>query len=101
MASVHDDPSIKQALTEWLSDNADMYAEFKQAMDNTLGNPLWYSVQDLNEKELTSITDRTLSLMQSFASGEADTEALFADAIANGDTHSYCLCCYLILDNGI
>ncbi len=101
MASVHDDPSIKQALTEWLSDNADMYAEFKQAMDNTLGNPLWYSVKGLNEKELTSITDRTLSLMQSFASGEADTEALFADAIANGDTHSYCLCCYLMLDNGI
>ena len=101
MASVHDDTSIKQALTEWLSDNADMYAEFKQAMDNTLGNPLWYSVKDLDEKELTSIADRTLSLMQSFASGEADTEALFADAIANGDTHSYCLCCYLMLDNGI
>ena len=90
----------EKALLGWKEAHADVYSKFKQDLEEQLLKPYHQTILDLGDGNAESLQ----SVMANFAAISTedgfDIDKLYTKAVESGDVSSYCLCCYLLYDDG-
>ena len=90
----------EKVLSDWKEAHADVYSKFKQNLEEQLLKPYHQTILDLGDGNAESLQ----SVMANFAAISTedgfDIDKLYTKAVESGDVSAYCLCCYLLYDDG-
>ena len=91
----------EKVLLDWKEVHADIYSKFKQDLEAQLQKPYHETILELGDNEDADSLQQTMTSLASVTSqGNLDIEQLYAKAAEQGDETAYCLCCYLVFDDG-
>lgn len=90
----------EKTLIEWKAANAEVYSKFKQDLEGQLLQPYHQNILDMGDGDAEPL-QLVIANLTSIASNDGfDIDRLYSKAVETNDVSSYCLCCYLHLDNG-
>ena len=87
-------------LLEWKEAHAEVYAKFKEDLEEQLLKPYHQTILDLGDGNAESLQSVIVNLAAMSSKDGFDIDKLYAKAVESGDASVYCLCCYLLFDNG-
>lgn len=90
----------EKALLDWKEANKDVYSKFKQDLEEQLLKPYHQTILDLDDGNAGTLQSVIANLAAISSKDDIDVERLYSKAVKEGDISAYCLCCYLLLDNG-
>ena len=90
----------EKMLLEWKEAHADVYSKFKQDLEGQLLKPYHQNILDLGDGNAESLQSVIVNLYAMSSENGFDIDKLYARAVESGDASAYCLCCYLLFDNG-
>ena len=90
----------EKALLDWKEANKDVYSKFKQDLEEQLLKPYHQTILDLGDGNAGTLQSVIANLAAISSKDDIDVEKLYSKAVKEGDISAYCLCCYLLLDNG-
>ena len=90
----------EKVLFEWKEDNSEVYSKFKQDLELELQKPYHQTILDLGDGNAEPLQSVIANLAAISSKDDIDVEKLYCKAVKEGDTSAYCLCCYLLFDNG-
>ena len=91
----------EKVLLDWKEVHADIYSKFKQDWEAQLQKPCHETILELGDNEdADSLQQAMASLASVTSQGNFDIEQLYAKAVEQKDEAAYCLCCYLVFDDG-
>lgn len=91
----------EKVLLDWKEVHADIYSKFKQDWEAQLQKPCHETILELGDNEdAVSLQQAMASLASVTSQGNFDIEQLYAKAVEQKDEAAYCLCCYLVFDDG-
>lgn len=90
----------EEVLLDWKESHADVYFKFKQDLEEQLLKPYHQNILDLGDGNAEPLQSVIVNLAAVSSKEGFDIDKLYAKAVESGDTSVYCLCCYLLFDNG-
>lgn len=90
----------ENVLLDWKEAHADVYSKFKQDLEGQLQKPYHQTVLDLGDGNAEPLQSVIVNLAAVSSKDGFDIDKLYAKAVESGDASAYCLCCYLLFDNG-
>ena len=90
----------EKALLDWKEANKEVYSKFKQDLEEQLLKPYHQTILDLGDGNAESLQSVIVNLAAMSSKDGFDIDKLYAKAVESGDASVYCLCCYLLFDNG-
>ena len=90
----------EKLLLEWKDDNAAVYYEFKQSLEKKLAQPYHQILLDMGDGNAGALQYVSLNLGTILSKDGFDFDKLYSKAVENNDVPSYCLCCYILFDEG-
>ena len=90
----------EEVLLDWKEAHADVYFKFKQDLEEQLLMPYHQNILDLGDGNAESLQSVIVNLAAMSSKDGFDIDKLYAKAVESGDASVYCLCCYLLFDNG-
>ena len=90
----------EKVLLDWKEAHADVYFKFKQDLEEQLLKPYHQNILDLGDGNAESLQSVIVNLAAMSSKDGFDIDKLYAKAVESGDASVYCLCCYLLFDNG-
>lgn len=91
----------EKVLLDWKEVHAYIYSKFKQDWEAQLQKPCHETILELGDNEdADSLQQAMASLASVTSQGNFDIEQLYAKAVEQKDEAAYCLCCYLVFDDG-
>jgi len=90
----------ENVLLDWKEAHADVYFKFKQDLEEQLLKPYHQTVLDLGDGNAEPLQSVIVNLAAVSSKEGFDIDKLYAKAVESGDASVYCLCCYLLFDNG-
>lgn len=90
----------ENVLLDWKEAHADVYSKFKQDLEGQLQKPYHQTVLDLGDGNAEPLQSVIINLAAVSSKDGFDIDKLYAKAVESGDASAYCLCCYLLFDNG-
>ena len=90
----------EKIFSEWKEDNAELYAKFKVDLEEQLKKPYHQTILDMSEGNIEPLQSVIADISDIISKDGIDIDKLYTKAIETGDTSTYCLCCYLLFDNG-
>lgn len=91
----------EKVLLDWKEVHAYIYSKFKQDWKAQLQKPCHETILELGDNEdADSLQQAMASLASVTSQGNFDIEQLYAKAVEQKDEAAYCLCCYLVFDDG-
>ncbi len=90
----------EKVLLDWKESHADVYSKFKQDLEEQLRKPYHQTILDLGDGNAESLQSVIVNLAAMSSKDGFDIDKLYAKAVESGDASVYCLCCYLLFDNG-
>ena len=90
----------EQALLAWKSANEDVYSKFKEDLERQLAQPYHQTVLELGDDSAEPLKSVLANLISNTSDDGIDADKLYTKATESGDASAYCLCCYLVFDNG-
>ena len=89
----------EKALSEWREAHADVYSKFKQDLEEELELPC-HQILEMEDDYAKCLRSVVTNLTAHVTPNGVDFDKLYSQALETGDVSAYCLCCYLLLDNG-
>ena len=83
----------EKALSEWREAHADAYSKFK------LEQPC-HQILEMEDDYTKCLRSVVTNLTAHVTPKGVDFDKLYSQAVETGDVSTYCLCCYLLFDNG-
>ena len=90
----------ENVLLDWKESHADVYSKFKQDLEGQLLKPYHQTILDLGDGNAEPLQSAITNLVSVSSEDGFDIGKLYTKAVESGDTSVYCLCCYLLFDNG-
>ena len=90
----------ENVLLEWKEAHAEVYAKFKEDLEEQLLKPYHQNILDLGDGNAESLQSVIANLYAVSSKDGFDIKKLYTKAVQSGDASAYCLCCYLHFDNG-
>lgn len=90
----------EEVLLDWKESHADVYFKFKQDLEEQLLKPYHQNILDLGDGNAEPLQSVIVNLAAVSSKEGFDIDKLYAKAVESGDASVYCLCCYLLFDNG-
>ncbi len=90
----------ENVLLDWKEAHADVYFKFKQDLEEQLLKPYHQNILDLGDGNAEPLQSVIVNLAAVSSKEGFDIDKLYAKAVESGDASVYCLCCYLLFDNG-
>lgn len=90
----------EKVLLDWKEAHADVYFKFKQDLEEQLLKPYHQNILDLGDGNAEPLQSVIVNLAAVSSKEGFDIDKLYAKAVESGDASVYCLCCYLLFDNG-
>ena len=90
----------KKVLLEWKTSNTKVYTRFKQNLERQLSKPYHQTILDLGDGNAEPLYSAIASFTAITSEDSFDIDKLYSKAVENCDESAYCLCCYLLFDNG-
>lgn len=90
----------ENVLLDWKEAHADVYSKFKQDLEGQLLKPYHQTILDLGDGNAEPLQSAITNLVSVSSEDGFDIGKLYTKAVESGDTSVYCLCCYLLFDNG-
>ena len=90
----------EEVLLDWKESHADVYFKFKQDLEEQLLKPYHQNILDLGDGNAEPLQSVIVNLAAVSSKEGFDIDKLYAKAVESGDASIYCLCCYLLFDNG-
>lgn len=90
----------EKVLLDWKEAHADVYFKFKQDLEEQLLKPYHQNILDLGDGNAEPLQSVIVNLAAVSSKEGFDIDKLYAQAVESGDASVYCLCCYLLFDNG-
>ena len=90
----------EKVLLDWKEAHADVYFKFKQDLEEQLLKPYHQNTLDLGDGNAEPLQSVIVNLAAVSSKEGFDIDKLYAKAVESGDASVYCLCCYLLFDNG-
>lgn len=90
----------KKVLLEWKTSNTKVYTRFKQDLERQLSKPYHQTILDLGDGNAEPLCSAIASFTAITSEDSFDIDKLYSKAVENCDESAYCLCCYLLFDNG-
>lgn len=90
----------EKLLLEWKDDNAAVYYEFKQSLEKKLAQPYHQILLDMGDGNAGALQYVSLNLGTILSKDGFDFDKLYSKAVENNDVPAYCLCCYILFDEG-
>ena len=90
----------EKTILEWKEANAELYSKFKHDLEEQLQKPYHQTILDISDGNAEPLQSVVLNLTAVTSKDDFDIEKLCSKAIETGDTTTYCLCYYLLYDNG-
>ena len=90
----------EKVLLDWKEAHAEVYAKFKEDLEGQLLKPYHQTILDLGDGDAESLQSVIVNLYAMSSENGFDIDKLYARAVESGDASAYCLCCYLLFDNG-
>lgn len=90
----------EEVLLDWKESHADVYFKFKQDLEEQLLKPYHQNILDLGDGNAEPPQSVIVNLAAVSSKEGFDIDKLYAKAVESGDASVYCLCCYLLFDNG-
>ena len=90
----------EKVLVDWKEAHADVYFKFKQDLEEQLLKPYHQNILDLGDGNAEPLQSVIVNLAAVSSKEGFDIDKLYAKAVESGDASVYCLCCYLLFDNG-
>lgn len=90
----------EKVLLEWKEAHADVYSKFKQDLEGQLQKPYHQNILDLGDGNAESLQSVIANLYAVSSEERFDIDKLYTKAVESGEASAYCLCCYLLFDNG-
>lgn len=90
----------EEVLLDWKESHADVYFKFKQDLEEQLLKPYHQNILDLGDGNAEPLQSVIVNLAAMSSKEGFDIDKLYAKAVESGDASVYCLCCYLLFDNG-
>lgn len=90
----------EEVLLDWKEAHADVYFKFKQDLEEQLLKPYHQNILDLGDGNAEPLQSVIVNLAAVSSKEGFDIDKLYAKAVESGDASVYCLCCYLLFDNG-
>ena len=90
----------ENVLLDWKEAHADVYFKFKQDLEEQLLKPYHQNILDLGNGNAEPLQSVIVNLAAVSSKEGFDIDKLYAKAVESGDASVYCLCCYLLFDNG-
>ena len=90
----------EKVLLDWKESHAEVYSKFKQDLEGQLLKPYHQNILDLGDGNAESLQSVIVNLAAVSSKDGFDIGQLYAKAVESGDASVYCLCCYLLFDNG-
>lgn len=90
----------EKTILEWKEANAELYSKFKHDLEEQLQKPYHQTILDISDGNAEPLQSVVLNLTAVASKDDFDIEKLCSKAIETGDTTTYCLCYYLLYDNG-
>ncbi|HCN54219.1 MAG TPA: hypothetical protein DIS88_10640 [Prevotella sp.] len=90
----------EKMLLEWKEAHADVYFKFKQDLEEQLLKPYHQNILDLGDGNAEPLQSVIVNLAAVSSEEGFDIDKLYTKAVESGEASAYCLCCYLIFDNG-
>lgn len=90
----------EEVLLDWKESHADVYFKFKQDLEEQLLKPYHQNILDLGDGTAEPLQSVIVNLAAVSSKEGFDIDKLYAKAVESGDASVYCLCCYLLFDNG-
>lgn len=89
----------EKALSEWREAHADTYSKFKQDLEEELEQPC-HQILEMEDDYAKCLRSVFTNLTAHVTPNGVDFAELYSQALETDDVSAYCLCCYLLLDNG-
>lgn len=89
----------EKILAEWREAHADVYSKFKQDLEEELEQPC-HQILEMEDDYAECLRSVVTNLTAHVTPNGVDFAKLYFQAVETGDVFAYCLCCYLLLDNG-
>ena len=90
----------EKVLLDWKEAHADVYFKFKQDLEEQLLKPYHQNILDLGDGNAEPLQSVIVNLAAVSSKEGFDIDKLYAKAVESGDASVYCLCFYLLFDNG-
>lgn len=90
----------EKALLDWKEANKEVYSKFKQDLEEQLLKPYHQNILDLGDGNAESLQSVITNLEAILSEDGFDVDKLYAKAVESDDVSAFCLCCYLVFDNG-
>ncbi|MCH5176289.1 MAG: hypothetical protein J1F40_10425 [Prevotellaceae bacterium] len=90
----------EKVLLEWKDANAEVYSKFKQDLEEKLQSPFHQTILDMGDGNAESLYTAIANLAAVTSDEGFDIDKLYSMAVETNDTSAYCLCCYLLFENG-
>ena len=90
----------EKVLLDWKEAHADVYSKFKEDLEGQLQKPYHQTILDIGDGDAESLQSVIVNLYAMSSENGFDIDKLYARAVESGDASAYCLCCYLLFDNG-
>ena len=90
----------ENVLLEWKEAHAEVYAKFKEDLERQLAQPYHQTILELGDDCAEPLKSVLANLISNTSDDGIDADKLYAKATESGDVSAYCLCCYLVFDNG-
>ena len=90
----------EKVLLGWKEAHADVYSKFKQDLEKQLLQPFHQSILDMGDGDMEPLKSVIANLATISSKDDIDIEKLYSKAVKEDDTFAFCLCCFLVFDNG-
>ena len=90
----------EKVLLEWKGANEEVYSKFKQDLEEQLRKPYHQTILDLGDGNAEPLKSVLVNLGAISSKDNVDINKLYSKAVETGDNSAYCLCYYLLFDNG-
>ena len=90
----------EKVLLGWKEAHADVYSKFKQDLETQLLQPYHQTILDMGDDNAEPLKSVIANFAAISIENGFDIDKLYTKAVESDDVYAYCLCCYLLFDNG-
>lgn len=92
----------EQILSDWKEDNEELYSKFRNDLEEQLQKPYHQTILDIGDDCAEPLKSVIACIESVSHNGSEDiVGAIYSRAVENDDSTAYCLCCYILFDDGI
>ena len=90
----------EKELLGWKEAHADVYSKFKQDLEKQLLQPYHQSILDMDDGDVEPLKSVIANLATISSKDDIDIEKLYSKTVKEDDSFAFCLCFFLVFDNG-